>query len=271
MQNKYKRVLSSALKVALGFVVIFPLIIMLVVSFQPKEEVMSIPFHLSIKHPTLDNFIYTLKYMKVLTYLKNTFIVIGICMPAQIITSLLAAYAFSFFDFPCKNALFTGLLLSMMIPGEVVTTTLFKMMVNWGLINTYASLTITHMISVAATFMFRQNMLSLPRSLWEAARMDGCGYMKYFGKIMVPLCKPLIVARVMESFIAMYNSHLWPLLVVNKNEMRTMQVGIASIVGAEHNGIVLSAATVALVIPIAIFIFGMDHITEGMTAGAVKN
>lgn len=271
MQNKYKRELSSALKVALGFVVIFPLIIMLIVSFQPKEEVMSIPFHLSIKHPTLENFRYTLRYMKILTYLKNTFIVIGICMPAQILTSLLAAYAFSFFEFRGKNVLFATLLLSMMIPGEVVTTTLFKMMVNWGLINTYTSLTITHMVSVAAIFMFRQNMLSLPRSLWEAARMDGCGYMKYFGKIMVPLCKPLIVARVLESFIAMYNSHLWPLLVTNENEMRTIQVGIASIVGAEHYGIVLSAATMALIIPIAVFVFGLDRITAGLTAGAVKN
>lgn len=271
MRKKYKETCSTILKIVLAIIIVFPLIVMLIVSFQPKMEVLSIPFHLSIKNPTLENYLYTLKYMKVLTYLKNTFIVIGVCLPAQIITALLAAYAFAFFDFPLKNTLFTILLLSMMIPGEVVTSTLFKMMVNWGLINTYASLTITHLVSVAATFMFRQNMLSLPRSLWEAARMDGCGYMKYFGKIMVPLCKPLIVARVMESFIAMYNSHLWPQLVINKNSMRTVQVGVASIVGAEHYGIVLSATTLVLIIPVAIFIFGMDHITEGMTAGAVKN
>ncbi len=271
MKRKYKTAISEGLKIALGILMIFPVIIMVIAAFQPKEEILAIPFHLSIHNPTLDNFRYTFQYMELLTYLKNTFIVIGICLPAQLITSLLAAYAFSFFDFPLKKTLFTILLMSMMIPGEVVIMTLYKMIISWNMINTYAGLTITHLVSVGAVFLFRQNMLSLPPSLWEAARMDGCGYMRYFVKILVPLCKTLIVARVMESFIAMYGSHLWPLMVTTKNSMRVVQVGIASIVGAEHYGIVLAAACVVLVIPILIFVFGMERITEGLTSGAVKN
>lgn len=271
MKLKHKKLIFDLLKVGLGILYLFPMIVMLITSFQPKIEVLSIPFRLSIKNPTFTNYIHTIQYMDVLTWLKNTFIVIGVCLPTQLVTALLAAYGFAFFDFKGKKFLFTLLLTTMMIPGEVVTATLFKMMVNWDLINTYAALTITHLVSVACVFMFRQNMLSLPRSLWEAARMDGCGYMTYFAKIVVPLCKPLIVTRLMSGFIAQYNSHMWPQLVTTTSDMRTVQAGIASIMGAEHDGVSLAAATVVLIIPVCIFVFGMDRITSGMTAGAVKS
>lgn len=271
MKRKHKRLISDLLKLLLGVIIILPLIIMLITAFMPKAQVLSLPFHLSIKNPTIDNFVYVFQYLDVLVYLKNTFIVILACVPMQIITALLAAYGFAYFDFPFKKTIFTILLMSMMIPGEVVIMTLFKMIVSWNLVNTYASLIITHLVSVGAMFMFRQNMLSLPRSLWEAARMDGCGYMKYFVSILVPLCKTLIVARVLESFIWTYNSHLWPLMVITTDSMKTVQLGVASLTGAQHSGIVLAATTVVLIIPVLIFVFGMDKISEGLTAGAVKN
>jgi len=268
---KHKELAFDIAKTGLGILYLLPMIVMLITSFQTKQEVLRIPFELSLRNPTFENYIHTAKFMDVFTWLKNTFIVIGVCLPMQLITALLAAYGFAFFDFKGKNFLFTLFLTSMMIPGEVVTATLFKMMVSWDLINTYAALIITHMVSVACVFMFRQNMLSLPRSLWEAARMDGCGYMTYFAKIMVPLCKPLIITRLMSGFIAQYNSHMWPSLVTTTSDMRTVQAGIASIVGASHDGVSLAAATIVLIIPVCIFILGMDRITSGMTAGAVKS
>lgn len=271
MKPRQKKVIAEALKILLGIVIMFPLVIMLITALMPKAEVLSYPFHLSLKNPTLDNFAYVFRYLEVMTYLKNTFIVIIVTVPAQVITALLAAYGFSYFEFPLKKTIFSILLASMMIPGEVVIMTLMKMMVSWNLINTYASLIITHLVAVGAMFMFRQNMLSLPRSLWEAARMDGCGYMRYFVKILVPLCKPLIAARVMESFIYSYNNHLWPLMVTTTNSMKTVQVGVASLTGAQHSGIVLAAASVVLTAPVLLFIFGMDKISEGLTAGAVKS
>lgn len=271
MKLKHKRLIFDLLKIGLGILYLFPMIIMVITAFQPKIEVLSIPFKLSIKNPTFDNFIHTIQYMDVLVWLKNTFIVIGICLPTQLVTALLTAYGFAFFNFKGKKFLFALLLTTMMIPGEVVTATLFKMMVKWDLINTYGALTITHLTSVACVFMFRQNMLSLPRSLWDAAQIDGCGYMPYFYKVMVPLCKPLIVTRVMSGFIAQYNSHMWPQLVTTTSDMRTVQAGIASIMGAEHDGVSLAAATIVLILPVLIFIFGMERITSGMTAGAVKS
>lgn len=271
MTLKHKNAIYETMKILLGIIVVLPLVIMFITAFMNKADVLSLPFKLSLKDPTTDNFAYVFEYMEVLTYLKNSFIVIAVCVPMQIITALFAAFAFSHLEFPFKKTIFTLLLMTMMIPGEVVIMTLFKMIVKWDLIDTYASLTITHLVAVGAIFMFRQNMLSIPKSLWEAARMDGCGHMKYFSSILVPLCKPLIAARIIESFIYTYNSHLWPTLVITSNEMKTVQVGIAGITGAEHYGIVLAATTIVLIIPVLIFVLGMDKITEGLTTGAVKS
>ncbi len=123
---------------------------------------------------------------------------------------MLAAYAFSHFDFPGKNFLFTLTLAVMMIPGEVIIMSLFKMIMGWNLIDTYAGLTITGLVDVAAVFMLRQNMLSIPKSLHEAAKIDGCGRMRYFFSILVPLCRTVVAAYALRGFINIYKQKIVP-------------------------------------------------------------
>lgn len=272
MNMKSKKIISDLMKVLLGIIIIFPLIIGVLVGFMPKGDVNVIPFQITLENASLDNYIYAFKNMNLLVYFKNTFIMIAVCLPAQILTALMAAYAFSYFDFPLKNMWFTITLLVMMIPGEVVTMTIYKMIMGWGLIDTYAGLTITGLVNVGAMFMFRQTMLAIPKSLWEAAKMDGCGDVKYFFTILVPLCKTIIVTQVLNGFIGIYNNYMWPLLVTSKDAMRTIQTGVAAIASSgEHYGIVLAASTITMIIPMIIYILGLDSIVEGMTAGAVKN
>ena len=272
MKIKSKRFLFGFLKTLLGLVIIFPLIIAVLVGFMPGEDVNVIPFQITLAKASFDNYIYAFKNMNLLVYFKNTFIMIAVCLPAQVMTALMAAYAFSYFDFPLKNMWFTIMLMVMMIPGEVVTISIYKMIMNWGLIDTYTGLTITGLINVGAMFMFRQTMLAIPKSLWEAAKIDGCGDVKYFFTIAVPLCKTIIITQVLNGFIGIYNNYMWPLLVTSKDAMRTIQTGVAAItMSGEHYGVVLAASTITLIIPMLIYVFGLDSIVEGMTAGAVKN
>lgn len=272
MNMKSRKIISDLLKILLGLIVVFPLIVSVVVGFMPKDEVNEIPFRMSLMNASFNNYIYALKNMNLLVYFKNTFIMIAVCLPAQIMTALMAAYAFSYFEFPLKNFWFTIMLMVMMIPGEVITISLFKMIMSWGLIDSYAGLTITGLTNVGAMFMFRQTMLAIPKSLWEAAKMDGCGDIKYFFKILVPLCKTIVVTQVLNGFIGIYNNYMWPLLVTSKDSMRTIQTGVATIAASgEHFGIILAASTITAIIPMIIYIFGLDSIVEGMTAGAVKN
>ena len=166
MKRKAKKLSSELIKIVIAFVLVFPVLVALIASLQSIDEVYRLPYSLSIANPTLEHFVYALQKMNLFGYLKNTLIVILICTPCQIITALLTAYAFSYFEFPFKNLLFTVIIASMMIPHETVTITLFKMIVSWKMVDTYAGLTITGLVSVGAVFLFRQAMLSVPTSLW---------------------------------------------------------------------------------------------------------
>lgn len=268
---KLKSFISEGIKILLGIVMISPILIALVVSFMPKSDVLTSPFQITLAHATFQNYIEGFKYLKLGIYLKNTFVMLLIQLPTRLITAMLAAYAFSHFNFPFKNVIFTILLMVMMIPADVNQITLFKMIMKWGLIDTYAGLTITGLTSVGATFLFRQYMATVPKELREAAVMDGCGDIRYFTWILVPVCKTMIVTYVMRSFVEIYNNYMWPYLVTTKENMRTVQTGIAMISGSTHSGVVLAAATITSLIPLVIYFFGMDQIVEGMTAGAVKS
>ena len=268
---KKKQVAFDIFKILLGVALVLPLILAACISFMPKADIMKIPFELNLSNATFENYIHSFQYMNLLTYLKNSFVMVGIELPCKVLTALLAAYAFSHFEFPCKNLLFTVLLMVMMIPGEVITMTLYKMIMKWGLIDTYAGLTIVGLTDVAAVFMFRQNMMTIPKELREAARIDGCGHMRYFFSILVPVCKTITVAYALRGFINIYNSYMWPLLVTSKDAMRTIQTGVAQLSWSSHSGLVLAAAMITSIIPLVVYFFGMDSIVEGMTAGAVKN
>lgn len=271
MKMKVKKISFEAIKIAVALVLVFPVLIAIIVSFQSLDEVYKLPYSLTMENPTWEHFAYALKSMKLSVYMKNTLVQILVCVPCQIITSLLTAYAFSYFQFPFKNLLFTVIVASMMIPRETVTITIFKMVAGWNMVDTYAGLTIVGLISVGAVFLFRQSMLSVPISLWEAAKMDGCGEMRFFAQILVPLCKSIIVAQTLLAVIGCYNDYLWPMLVTTKDTMRTIQTGIVYLTGVAHPGRTMAAVLIVLIIPIIMFIFGIDRIMEGVTAGAVKN
>lgn len=269
--RKIKNAPLELLKLLLACIFIIPIVVAVVVSFQSLDEVNRLPYELTIANPNWDNFVYALSQINLLGYFKNTLVQIAICVPCQMVTALLAAYAFSYFDFPLKNTLFAIMIASLMIPMETVTVSLFKMIVKWKLVNTYAALTITGLINVSAVFMFRQTMLAVPKSLWEAARIDGCGDIRYFISILIPLCKPIVIAQTLLSVIWAYNDYFWPMLVTTEDSMRTIQTGVAFLKDVAHPGVMMSAVLVILIIPTVMFIFGLDSITEGVTAGAVKN
>ncbi len=270
--KKVKKGLSlGILKLLCAGMIVLPLVVAIIVSFQSEREVLNIPFRLSVANPTFDNYVYAWKYMDLFSYMKNTFIEIIIVVPMQIITSLLAAYAFSYFEFPMKNLLFTIMLASMMIPGETTLMTNFKTIASWNLVNTYAGLVILVLTNSGAVFMFRQCMLSIPKSMWEAARVDGCGRMRFLIRILAPLCKSLIVAQAMMSFIGVYGDYMWPLLIMTEKKMRTIQTAVEMFRNASHAGVLFAAVIITLSIPVTLFVFGLDFIMEGMTAGAVKD
>lgn len=273
MNKKLKNNFAIFFKILLGVLYVSPILIGLLFSIQPNREIALAPVHLFTKNPTIENYINVLNVVPILKYMRNTLIVIAIVVPIQLILASLSAFTFSFYDFPGKDVIFSLFLTAMMIPGEVVIISNYSTIQSLGLYNTYFGIAAAQLVNVSMLFMFRQHMMSLPKELWEAARIDGCRDMLYFVKIVIPLSTPVISAQAITSFIGVYNDYFWPMLVTSTSERQTLQVGMAQLmtVGEKNFGNILAAAMICIAIPTIGFIFGQDYIVKGMTAGAVKN
>ena len=258
MTGKKKRQLrggaSYALKVLIGLLFISPMIIGLLFSFQSDSQLGAAPLRLITENPTIENYIEVFRKVPLLHYLKNTAVVCVVAICAQIVFSSLAAYAFVYFDFPLKKQLWTLILMTMMVPGEVVVITNYVTAQNLHLINTYAGLFITSMIS------------------GTAAVLDGCGDIGFLFRVATPLSIPTISALAVYLFVHIYNAYFWPLLVTNKDTMRTIQIGISFLVTGDiiSYGQILAGAMVAILPSVIAYIFGQDYIIKGMTAGGIK-
>ncbi len=271
---KTKERIGTAAKILLGIVYMTPVILGLLFSIQPQSELMPVPQHLFTKNPTLANYINVFKSMPLFKYMKNTLITVAIVVPVQLFFASTSAFAFAFFDFKGKDLLFGIYLAAMMIPGETTVVAKFMMINGMGLLNTYLGLTIVDFVAVGGIFMLRQNMMSMPRELWEAAQIDGCTEMRYFGRVVLPLCGPLLSCQAITSFIGVYGSYLWPMMITTKEEYFTLQVGMATLrseVTYVTSGNVLAAAVICMVIPLLVYIFLQRYVVAGLTAGAVKN
>lgn len=273
MSMKAKASLALVFKILLGVAYITPIILAVLFSFQPNEEIGMTPLKLISENPTLEHYKYVLENIPVLTYLKNTVIMMLICIPCQVIFAALGAYSFAFFNYKGKNLLFSIYLASMMIPGDVVIMSNYMTIQDWGLMNTYIGMSITSLVGVTGIFMLRQNMKSLPKELWEAAKVDGCKEMKYFFKVVLPLSTPVISSMAINSFIGIYNAYFWPMLVTTEDSMRTVQIGMSTLMLSDslRYGEVLAGAVLCMIIPTIAFLIGQDYIIKGMTAGAVKS
>lgn len=276
MTGKKKRQLrggaSFALKVLIGLLFISPMIIGLLFSFQSDSQLGAAPLRLITENPTIENYIEVFKKVPLLHYLKNTAVVCVVAICAQIVFSSLAAYAFVYFEFPLKKQLWTLILMTMMVPGEVVVITNYVTAQNLHLINTYAGLFITSMISGTAIFMMRQYYMQLPKDFKEAAVLDGCSDIGFLFRVATPLSIPTISALAVYLFVHIYNAYFWPLLVTNKDTMRTIQIGISFLVTGDiiSYGQILAGAMVAILPSVVAYIFGQDYIIKGMTAGGIK-
>lgn len=272
MKKKALRVLSFCAKLLLGFLVVFPLFYGFCLSFMGMADIMANPPVLISKNMSLVNYAYAIHRVPMLTYFKNTLIVCMVEVVAQIITSSLAAYAFTFFDFKGKGLLFGIMTASLMIPYESTLICNYLTICNLRLTDTYIGLTLPFLASGMSIFLMRQYYLTIPGELKEASTIDGCGDMRFLMSIAFPLSLPATCSLALYRFIDAYNQYFWPLLVTNRDEMRTLQIGTGILKDSEaaNYGIVLAAAMIVIVPAVLFFIVGQKWLIKGMLAGAVK-
>lgn len=261
------------LKVLLGLVIVFPIIVCLLYAIKSPAELMSAGgMGLAVKDPTLENFEWVMDSVPIGKYLLNTLIQCAIVIVFQIILCSFAAYALVFFRFRLKSTMFALVLATMMIPGDVVIITNYIQIQHWHMTDTHVGMALPYLVGGMGIFLLRQFYLTLPRELKEAAEIDGCSDMGFFFRIALPLSVPSLASLAIYEFIHIYNRYFWPLLVTNRDKMRTVQIGMAMLEQGESGKTthILAGAALCIIPAVIVFIIGQKYLVKGMTSGAVK-
>lgn len=184
----------------------------------------------------------------------------------------LAAYSLSKFNFKGRNVIFTIFMVSMMIPSQATIIPLFRLMSNLDLLNTYFVLIAPQLCLPFAIFLMRQNFLSFPDALIEAARIDGAGELRIFLRIVLPAMKPALAATSIYLFMMSWNNFMWPLIVTTSSDMYTFPVALSSLVGFSiiDYGQIMVGISIATIPIIIFFLLLQKHFIAGMLGSAVK-
>ncbi|MBY0160244.1 carbohydrate ABC transporter permease [Paenibacillus lautus] len=252
--------------------VLFPLLYTLSTSLMSEAESAVYPPPLLPEAVNLSNFAKVIDTIPVLTFIGNSLVVSIAIMLGQIVTASLAAYAFAFLRFPGKTLLFSLFLATMMIPWEVIMIPNYLTVKSLNWLDTYQGLIIPFLATAFGTFLLRQTFLQLPKELFEAARVDGCGHVRIFLSMVLPLSIPGIATLGVYSFLNNWNMYLWPLLTTNRVEMRTVQIGIGMLQFEEMNSwnLILSGVLLLLLPSLLLLALGLKPLVRGITAGALK-
>jgi sn-glycerol 3-phosphate transport system permease protein len=252
--------------------ILFPLWFALITSFMDLEETFARPPRLFPASLQLTYYAAALRVAPLLRYLFNSFIMSTGIMIGQLFFGSFAAFAFSFFNFKGKNLLFMALLATMMIPGESIIISNYMTIGDLGWYDTFQALILPGTASALSLFFMRQSFLSVPKELYEVSRIDGCTNFRFLLQILLPLSKSQLGALGIYAYLGAWNQYLWPLLVTNKNNMRTVQIGISMLKNSEalEINLVMAGVTIILLPSIVIFFVGQKQILSGRFAGALK-
>lgn len=272
LMSKRNKVIITVISIIVGLIIIAPLLYALSLSFMTAGEMSQYPLKLIPSEVTLSNFEKALSTVPLAKFIGNSFIVSIFVTVGQVITTSLAAYAFAFYDFKGKKLLFLMVLSTMMIPAETTVISNFLTVSSWGWNDSLKVLIVPFLTSAMGIFLIRQFYLTIPKELKEASKIDGCNNFMFLIKILLPISKPAIASLSIYTFINTWNQYLWPLLTINNNSKRTVQIGISMLQFSEgkNYGVVLAGAILILIPSILIFIIGQKSLVKGMTAGSVK-
>jgi sn-glycerol 3-phosphate transport system permease protein len=205
-------------------------------------------------------------------YLVNSVIVSTAIMVGQLTTSVIGGYALAFVDFAGKRVVVVLLWVALLVPIEVSMVVNFETVQRLGWIDTYRALILPFLVTPLGTFLLRQAFRGIPRDLRDAATVDGYGHLAFLRSVALPLVRPTVAALGLFSFLLAWNQYVWPLLVTERDDRRTVQIGIEQLsgtVGADLN--VIMTATLLAAVPIfALLVLFERQIVAGLTAGAVK-
>lgn len=257
----------------LSLIVLIPMYVMVVSSLLiAPDQLTSRPPALWPDDPQWDTYSRAWDQGNMALYLRNSAVVTTMITVGQVVTSILAGYAFALLRFPFKRTIFVAFLATMMLPFELTIVTNLTTVTDLGWYNTYQALAVPFLATGMGVFLLRQAFLQIPPDLRDAAQVDGYGHLRFLLRVAIPLARPMIAALTVFAFLNAWNQYLWPLLVTADEDNRTVQIGLEYLRNTSPESLnVVFAGSVMAVLPLmVILVVFQKQLIRGLTAGAVK-
>lgn len=269
--TKLSKIVVIAILIAGGMLMVLPFLWMILSSVKSDIEILQIPPTIWPKSFTLQNFINLFTQMDFMVYLKNTLIIVLFSFVGMFFNAM-AGYGFAKYRFRGKNSLFYLVLATMMIPGQVTMIPVYLMLNMAHLTNTLIGIALPGLVGAFGIFLFRQFMSTISDEIIEAARLDGCSEFYIFWRIILPVSRPVLAVQGILTFIAGWNSFIWPLIIANDQKYYTLSVGLALLKGQHASNYALQmAGSSFMVIPIVIvFLVLQKYILQGFNVSGMK-
>ncbi len=272
----WKKSVKYIILVFVCIVFLLPIAWALICSIKPEADIVSYPPRWIPETVTLSNYTTVLQKYPYLDWGMNSVITAVLGTLLILLLSSMAAYAFGRFEFKAKKPLYSVITAMLLIPIQAYMIPLFLLCSELGLLNTYAAIILPSAANVTSIFILTSFFKGLPVELEEAARIDGCGEFRIFWQIMLPLSKPALSTVTILTFIANWNSFLWPMISIRQDKLKTLPVGIAQFMGSVNSnaqfqyGTALAGCCMAVVPTLVVFLFLQKYFVEGIASTGIK-
>jgi putative chitobiose transport system permease protein len=254
----------------IALAMLLPLLWLVSTAFKsPGEDIFQFPPRLFPVQPTFANFVKVWQTNPFGRYLFNSSLVAGLTVGLNLLFCSLAAYPLARLNFRGKNAIFTLIVATILIPFQIVMIPLYILTVQLGLRNSYLGLIFPAIASAFGIFLLRQAFQGVPKELEEAARMDGCSELGIWWHVMLPSVRPALVTLAIFVFIGSWSDFLWPLIILDRPELYTLPLGVAKLAGAfSLDWRLIAAGSVISIAPILLFFTVMQRYIVPTEAGS---
>lgn len=261
----------TALSIA-ALVTMSPLIWMASATVRPPERFYDYDFFPPLDDWSLESYRSLFRSINFFAYLLNSVFVAGVTVVAQILLASMGGFALAKYRFAGKKLVMLLMLSTMVIPAEVMLAPQYQIVQALGLMDTTAGLILPTAVSVFGVFLFRQAILGVPDELLQAARIDGCADFTIYWRIALPLVRPMVGAFCLIAFMGSWNSFVWPIIVLHRDEMFTLPIGVSKMIGVyrEDYGAMMAGTFLSILPVIALFFALQREFVSGLTSGAVK-
>lgn len=266
------KILSYVVLIALALLALMPFLYMVCLSLQTEAQTFSGDPVIIPNQPQFSNYVDIWQKAPFARFLLNSFIVAGVITLSHLFFDPLAGYVFAKYQFPLKNVIFLLVLGTLMIPFFVRMIPLYTIMAGVGWLNTYQGLIAPFLMSAYGIFLMRQFIQPLPFELIDAARIDGCSEFRIYWRVILPQIKPALVTLGLFTFVTHWDEFLWPLIVVNTTEMRTMTIGL-TLFNQEYYSewqYIAAGATILFVPIFILFLFTQRYYVQGIALTGMK-